>query len=198
MVPDAQGRILATLARTSRELNLRTLADLSGVSLAHAARVVPRLVELGVVERREVPPAVLVKLVREHLAARALLALADLRHAFLDELRETLGRLDRAPVNVTLFGSFARGDDDAQSDVDVIVVRPDSIDEDDSSWSESLAGWEATVRRISGNAVNRIEVAENELPKLMKSRRPLWQAIGREGIVLQGKPLVDIGVPTRA
>lgn len=112
------------------------------------------------------PPAVLVKLVREHLAARALLALADLRRAFLDELRESLGRLDPAPVNVTLFGSFAPGDDDAHSDVDVIVVRPDSIDDDDSSWSESLAGWEATVRCISGNAVNRIEVAENELPKL--------------------------------
>lgn len=144
------------------------------------------------------PPAVMVKLVREHLAARALLALADLRHAFLDELRETLGRLDPAPVNATLFGSFARGGDDWQSDVDVIVVRPDSINEDDLSWSESLAGWEASVHRISGNAVRRIEVAENELPKLMKSRRPLWQAIRREGIGLQGQPLVDIGVPTRA
>ena len=197
MIPDAQGRILATLARTTRELNLRTLADLSGVSLAHAARIVPRLVELGVVERRDVPPAVLVKLVREHLAARAVLALADLRHAFLDELRESAGRLDPVPVNVTLFGSFARGDDDAQSDIDVIVVRPSSLS-DDLSWSESLGGWETYVRRISGNAVNRIEVVEHELPKLMKSRRPLWQAIRREGIALQGKPLVEIGVPTSA
>src|ERR1700693_724082 len=87
VVPDAQGRILAVLCRTSAELNLRTLADLSGVSLAHAARVVPRLVELGMVDRRELPPSVLVRIVPEHLAVRPLLALAGLRDSLLDEVR---------------------------------------------------------------------------------------------------------------
>lgn len=198
IIPDAQGRVLATLARTTRELNLRTLAELAGVSLAHAARIIPRLVELGVVERRDVPPAVLVKLVPEHLAARAVLALSDLRHAFLEELRASAQRLEPAPANVTLFGSFARGDDDLNSDVDVVVVRPSEIGADGPEWLESIAGWEANLRRISGNTINRIEVSEDELPKLIKSRRPLWQTIRREGIVLQGTPLADIGVPTRA
>jgi hypothetical protein len=161
IIPDAQGRILATLARTTQEISLSTLAELSGVSLAHVARIVPRLVELGIVARHDVPPAVLVKLVPEHLASRAILMLAG-------------------------------------SDVDVIVVRPSSIDEDNSTWAESIARWETHVRRISGNAVNRIEVGEDEAAKLMKSRRSLWQAIRREGIVLQGRPLADVRVATRA
>ena len=198
IIPDAQGRILASLAHTTQELSLSALAELSGVSLAHVARVIPRLAELGVVERRDVPPAVLVRLVPEHLASRAILILADLRHAFLDELGESARRLDPAPANVTLFGSFARGDDDAQSDVDVVVVRPSSVDEDDMPWAEAMAHWEVHVQRISGNAVNRIEVAEAEAPKLMKSRRPLWQAIRREGIVLQGVPLAELGTAARA
>jgi predicted nucleotidyltransferase len=198
LIPDAQGRILGTLARTTEELTLTTLADLSGVSLAHAARIVPRLVDLGVVERRDVPPAVLVRLVPEHLAARAVLALADLRHSLLEELRERARDLDPAPVNVTLFGSFARGDDDAASDIDIVFVRPREIGEDDAAWSDSLARWEAQVHRISGNAVNRIEVTEDEVAKLVKSRRPLWQAIRREGIVLQGQPLAELGAAVRA
>jgi predicted nucleotidyltransferase len=198
LIPDAQGRILGTLARTTEELTLSTLADLSGVSLAHAARIVPRLVDLGVVQRREVPPAVLVRLVPEHLAARAILALADLRHAFLEEMRESARSLDPAPVNVTLFGSFARGEDDAASDVDIVVVRPSVIGEGDATWSESIAQWEARLRRVSGNAVNRIEITEDDVAKLMKSRRPLWQAIRREGIALYGVPLADIGAPARA
>ena len=193
IIPDAQGRILATLARTTQEVSLSALAELSEVSLAHAARIVPRLVELGLVERRDVPPAVVVKLVPEHLASQPILMLADLRHAFLKELRESAGRLVPAPVNVTLFGSFSRGDDDARSDVDMVVVRPSTVDEDDWTWAESIARWETYVRRISGNAPNIIEVGECEVPKLIKSRRPLWQAIGREGIALQGKPLADIG-----
>ena len=179
IIPDAQGRIVATLARTTRELSLSALAELSGVSLAHVARIVPRLVELGIVERHDVPPAVLVKLVPEHLASRAILLLADLRHTFLEELRDSARRLDPAPVNVTLFGSFARAEDDAESDVDVLVVRPSSVNEDDSIWADSIARWEAHVQRISGNAVNRIEVGEDEVAKLMKSRRPLWQEIRR-------------------
>ena len=198
IIPDAQGRVLATLARTTQELSLSALAELSGVSLAHVARVVPRLVELGVVERHDVPPAVLVKLVPEHLASRAILLLADLRPTFVQELRATAQHLDPVPLNVTLFGSFARADDDAESDVDVLVVRPSSVNEDDSNWADSIAHWEAHVHRISGNAVNRIEVGEDEVAKLIRSRRPLWQEIRREGIVLHGTPVADIGAAAHA
>lgn len=56
IVPGAQGRVLAALADTTAELNLRTIAQLSGVSQAQASRILPGMVELGVVERREVPP----------------------------------------------------------------------------------------------------------------------------------------------
>jgi predicted nucleotidyltransferase len=195
---DAQGRVLGTLARTTAELTLTTPADLSGVSLAHVARIVPRLVDLGVVERRDVPPAALVRLIRDNLAARGIVALADLRYELLDELRTAAQAIEPAPVNVTLFGSFARGDDDAASDIDVVVVRPASVDEDDPGWSESIARWASHVRRVSGNPLNYVEVVEDEVPRLVGSRRPLWGAIVREGITLRGRPLGEIEAPTRA
>ncbi|MCA1846871.1 MAG: helix-turn-helix domain-containing protein, partial [Actinobacteria bacterium] len=37
------------LAETTAELNLRTIARLSGVSLAQASRVMPGLVQLGII-----------------------------------------------------------------------------------------------------------------------------------------------------
>jgi predicted nucleotidyltransferase len=36
---------------------------------------------------------------------------------------------------VTLFGSFARGDDDAASDIEIVVVRPRTIAEDEVASS---------------------------------------------------------------
>lgn len=57
IVPGAQGRVLAVLAETTAELDLRTIAKLAAVSIVQASRVLPGLVELGVVERREVPPS---------------------------------------------------------------------------------------------------------------------------------------------
>ena len=194
VVPDAQGRILAVLCRTSAELNLRTLADLSGVSLAHAARVVPRLVELGMVDRREVPPSVLVRIVPEHLAVRPLLALAGLRESLLEELRGSAKRIRPVPANITLFGSVARGDGDAASDLDLVIVRAAGVAEDDSKWEGTVAAYVERIARVSGNPVNRIDASIDEVPGLVRSRAELWRAVRREGVVLAGRSLDDLAV----
>ncbi|MEI2700729.1 MAG: helix-turn-helix domain-containing protein [Microthrixaceae bacterium] len=44
-MPGAQGRVLAVLAETTAELNLRTIAQLAGVSQAQTSRLLPDLVD---------------------------------------------------------------------------------------------------------------------------------------------------------
>ncbi len=107
-MPGAQGRVLAVLAETTAELNLRTIAQLSGVSQAQASRVLPRLVDLGIVERREVPPSSLFRLVPEHVAARVVLDLARAADTVLDEIGRMAQALPFPPTSVIVFGSFAR------------------------------------------------------------------------------------------
>ncbi len=107
IVPSAQGRVLAVLVETTAELNLRTIAQLSGVSQAQTSRLLPELVDLGVVERREVPPSSLFRLVPEHIASRALLALARSDEAVVDEMGRLARDLPHPPVSVIAFGSFA-------------------------------------------------------------------------------------------
>ncbi|MCZ7528591.1 MAG: MarR family transcriptional regulator [Acidimicrobiia bacterium] len=88
LIPGAQGRVLEALARTTGELTLRALSEVAHVSPPQASRVLRRLVGLGVVERRDVPPAALFRLAPENLAARLVSELAGLREAFLEELRQ--------------------------------------------------------------------------------------------------------------
>ena len=109
VIPGSQGRILAALAETSAELSLRTIARLSGVSIAQASRVMPKLVELGMVERREVPPSALFRLVDEHVASRAVLALGGARRTVLEQVGRAASAVGPPPVSVIRFGSFARG-----------------------------------------------------------------------------------------
>ena len=160
VIPGAQGRILSVLAETSAELNLRSIARLSGVSLAHASRVMPVLVELGVVERREAPPSALFRFVPENVASRAITALTRTRQTVLDEMASAASQLGSPPVSIVVFGSLARGQAHSESDIDVVVVRPLVIEEDDPHWREALDGWREHVSRLAGNRVEMLEFSE--------------------------------------
>lgn len=186
IVPGAQGRVLAVLAETTAELNLRTIAQLAGVSQAQVSRVLPGLVELGLVERREVPPASLFRLVPEHLASRALLALARSTDTVLDEIGRLAATLPRPPVSVIVFGSFARREAGPDSDIDVVVVRPAEIDEDDDAWAESLEAWRHDVRRLTGNPVEVLQVGVEEGAAKAAGRSQLWAEIRRDGRAVHG------------
>jgi hypothetical protein len=198
VIPGAQGRILAVLAETTAELNLRTIARLSGVSLAQSSRVMPVLVELGVVERREAPPSALFRFVPDNVASRAIAALARTRQTVLDELGVGAGRLDPAPVSVVVFGSFARGEADSQSDIDVLVVRPRSVAEDDGAWRRGLDAWRLRAARLSGNRVELLEVSEQDAARSMRARKPLWTDIQRDGVVVFGVALAAVKGPRSA
>lgn len=192
LIPGAQGRVLDVLARTTAELNLGTVARLARVSPAQASRVLPRLVALGVVERRDVPPASLYRLVRENLMAQAVLDLVDVRDRTIDRLRVLAGAIRPAPASIVLFGSVARGEADAGSDLDVLVVRRADVDEDDERWSRTLGDWLIEARRATGNHVNHLEVSAAEVPSRLRSRKPLWRAIQRDGVLLAGESLQSL------
>ena len=192
VIPGVQGRILGVLVETTAQLNLRTVARLAGVSAAQASRVLPNLVDLGLVERREVPPSALFRLVREHVATGFILALADVQGRLLAEMGRLAGSLAVSPVSAIVFGSLARGEADRTSDIDVVFVRPTGIDEDDQKWSDSVQRWRECVAVASGNRVEILEVALDVAERRIRSRRRVWSDIRRDGIVVAGMSLDEL------
>lgn len=186
IIPGVRGRVLAVLAQTTADLNLRTIARLSDVSLAQASRVLPGLVELGLVERREAAPSSLFRLVREHVVARPLLELARARDTMVEEMGRAAGDLPVVPVSVIVFGSFARGEADEESDIDAVFVRAADANEADESWSASVEQWRGAVRRASGNRVEVLEVGSDEVAARLRSRQQVWREIQRDGLVVHG------------
>ncbi len=192
VIPGAQGRVLAVLLETSAELNLRTIARLAAVSIAQVSRVLVGLVELGLVERREVPPSSLFRIVPDHVATRALVGLADARNVALNEMGRAASKMRPAPVSVIAFGSFARGESEPGSDIDVIVVRPVDVDADDDRWIEQVKRWRTTVRRVVGNPVEILEVDARQAAVKLADSSPLWRNVRRDGQVVFGKRLDEL------
>jgi hypothetical protein len=192
VIPGVPGRILAVLAETTAELNLRTIARLAGASPAQASRVLPELVALGLVERREAPPSALFALIEDNVAGRLVRSLSRSRETVLEELGTLAGQIDPTPVSAIVFGSLARGEADALSDVDVVLVRPTEVDEDDDAWASSIERWRTAARRLTGNAVQVIEVDEGELARRLRRPSELWADVLREGVVVHGSSLESL------
>ena len=192
MIPGATGRVLNVLAHTSKELSARSIAQLAGVSPAQATRVLPRLAELGLVTRRDVPPASLYSLVPDHVAADVLARLARLPLTFVETLGQDIDRLTPAPACVAIFGSFARHQARADSDIDLLVVRPSGVNEENDEWREVVDQIRDRGRVLSGNPVEILEVGQREVKSLIRSKRQLWREIARDAVVLHGRPLHEL------
>ena len=192
VVPGAQGRVLAVLAETTAPLNLSTLARLAGVSVAQASRVMPGLVELGLVERREIPPSSQFRLIRENVAAQAIIELARSREAALSQIGSAASDLPIPPVSVIVFGSIARGDADRQSDLDVIVVRPNDVDDDDDVWATAIEQWRSAAQAITGNTIDVLEVTQDEARTKLSGNAQLWRDVARDGTVVYGLTMNEL------
>ena len=186
LIPGVQGRVLTVLARTEAELTMRAVAELAGVSANQTTVVLNRLVRLGLVERRDVGSAGLVRLIRDNEAARAVLALADLQRGVLARLAGEARKIRPAPACLVVFGSFARGDANENSDIDVLAVRPLGPKVDDGRWTTALGLWTDRASWIAGNPVNLLDVTMVELSSLVRREREPWRTIVEEGVVLVG------------
>ena len=184
--------VLVVLAGTTRALSGRRVARLVGRSQRGVLAALDRFVEHGLVRRTEAGRALMHELNRDHLAAPAVELLAGMRTEFLRRLRAAFADWDVAPVHASIFGSAARGDGDTSSDIDLFVVRPASVDEDNPVWRSQVVGLSEDAASWTGNHVAVIEQADSELGRLRRTGPPVLKELRRDGIDLAGTPLREL------
>jgi predicted nucleotidyltransferase len=185
--PTLDGDVLEVLAGTTMALTGRQVALLTGrKSHSGVLAVLNRLTEHGLVSRIELNRAYLFSLNRDHLAAPAVEILVGMRKALFEEIRNVIDDWPIAPVHASLFGSAARGDGDTQSDFDLLVVRPDSVDEDKSAWRSQIDELVDLVRRRTGNHVSVIEREKAGMERLREAKPPILSELIADAIVLSG------------
>lgn len=191
VVPSAHGDVLAVLARSGQPLTGRGVAALTGGqrSVKGVNLALRRLVAAGIVLVEDHPPAKLYRLNRRHLAADAIVALADLRPRLIEAMRAALARWDRPAAGAWLFGSAARGDGGVGSDIDVLLVRTDDIDTEDPQWTAQVDVLAEDVLAWSGNPCAVVEYSDAEFAGLMAGDERLARDMRNDGIRLTARRL---------
>jgi predicted transcriptional regulator len=179
--------VLVVLAGSTKPRSGRELARRAGRSNTGVQHVLDRLVEHGLVNREEVGRTFLYELNRDHLLAPTVEQMAGARAELVRRLRDAIDGWEIPPVHASLFGSAARGDGDASSDIDLLVVRPADVDPDDAHWRGQVDGLADLVRRWTGNNAGIAEVSEGELPRLRKDRPPVMEEVSEDAVDLAGE-----------
>lgn len=187
LCPTLDGDVLNVLAGMRRPLTGREVARLTGGRSAMGVRdVLNRLTEQGLLDRQEAGSAFLYTLNREHVAAPAVMLLAGLRGELLRRLRTTITAWDIPPTHASMFGSAARGDGAPDSDIDLFIVRPAHVNDNDTNWRDQLAALADAVHRWTGNHAGIAEVAETEVPRLRDEQPPIVLNLRDDAVVLYG------------
>ena len=185
--PSVDADVLVVLAGSTKPRSGRELARRAGRSNTGVQHVLDRLVEYGLVSREEAGRSFLYQLNRDHLLASAVEQMVDVRGELVRRLRDEIGAWEIPPVHASLFGSAARGDGDARSDIDLLVVRSADVDPDDERWRGQLDRLADLVRRWTGNNAGIAEVSEGELPRLRKDRPPVVEEVSEDAVDLAGE-----------
>ena len=187
ITPTVDGDVLAVLGRADGPFSGRQIHRLTGRhSEAGIRKALDRLVEQGIVVRQRVGNTHLHSLNHDHLAAEAVRSLARLRERAFELMIETLRSWPNPPTLAAVFGSAARQEEAADSDIDVLLIRPAEAEE--GTWQQAVSGFINSISKATGNDVRVLVLTADEL--WVPGNEGLRKELQRDAIVLLGSRAV--------
>lgn len=176
-------QVLTVLSRSQESLTAPSVHRLlpERGSPRGVADSLKRLTAQGTVAETLVGNTTAYRLNRDHVLATAIIGIANARGDFLGRIEKRI--LDQWPCRPTfaaLFGSAARGDMLASSDIDLLVVIPDDCVETDVDLS--LAELERDMFTWTGNVANLLVYREHEVIDA-----PIFRSVLEDGIPIVGE-----------
>ncbi|HEY5880531.1 MAG TPA: nucleotidyltransferase domain-containing protein [Nakamurella sp.] len=177
VIPGARGSVLAALLRTGTALTGRQLHRLVGDrhSLWTVQQALHDLTRLGLITTDMVGRAGIHRINERHYAIAPLRRLLSPLDALTEVARDAGGDDLQA---VILFGSIARGDARADSDIDLVVIAP-------AIW-DRRAHLVDEVRSRLGNDCDVLHFTSEEFALRRAEGEPVIAEIDRDGVALIG------------
>lgn len=188
LFPTVDSDVLTVLAQSTKPRTGREVAKLAERSQDATQKVLDRFVRHGLVLQKDAGRARVYTLNWDHVAAEPIAELADLRGRLFRRLQEAFQLWHPAPLHVSIFGSAARGDGDINSDIDIFVVRPAEIDEDDGDWRGQIDALADAVFEWTGNHAGIAEIDEGELARLWRDQPAILDSLRTDALDVYGLP----------
>jgi predicted nucleotidyltransferase len=186
VTPTLDGDVLTVLSRSEGALTSGDVHRILGHGSDEGVRkALARLTREGIVRRERAGRAFLYSMNREHLAAPWIEGLAAVPGELVEKLRQMIESWQVPTTFAVLFGSVGRGEAREESDLDLLLIRPEGYAADDARWREQVLELEHSASAWTGNDARVLEYGESELTNLA-GREPVLEDAARDGIELAG------------
>ncbi len=187
-------RILRVLSKHAPALTGRELARRVGYSHTQTNSALAELEMNGLVMKRHLGNANVYSLNDGNLlASRIIIPAFQIEERLIRDLANRFfAGMGKDLVSIILFGSAARGEEDAGSDIDLILVVRDGSELDNLDEKVSEISLEAAA--TFGGPVSPILLTETAYASKKRSRNAFWRAVLDEGIELAPVELEEIKV----
>lgn len=171
-------------------LSGNALAQLTGVSRPKANQALRFLVNQGILSQRSAGKSFLYRICAGHiLLEQILLPLLEFQKNIYVDLGQFIAKhLKPRPTSIILYGSFARGEEDPDSDIDIVLVY------EKNAKAPPLNTYDQTIAAVNRRYGNRLSIrraCKNQLLQGYKSGDPLILNIVHEGLLIHGKPFLQ-------
>jgi predicted nucleotidyltransferase len=150
------------------------------------------MVNDGVVDAERHGQAVSYRWNRDHVLAEAVEAIAQAAERVEQCFADEAAGWDPAPHAVVVFGSFARRDGGVDSDLDVLLVRPDDVDEEHEQWARQRHDLAHKAERWTGNHTQVLELSATELSAAVERDEDLVRSLRQDGRALVGPTITEL------
>lgn len=193
LTPSVDAVVLTVLAGTHGSLSQTQVHRLAGrASRSGVALALERLAGQGVVSGHPAAYGRLYSLNREHVLAPAILAAVDARAEFLGRLRSACIEFGTKVLSAALYGSVVRGEANADSDVDLLLVVAHDETVDNPDFVAKVAALEAKVLSWSGNRLQPLVITLASLQRMATNREPIVSEWLTDADTLHGTRLMDL------
>jgi len=144
-------RILRFLIKVGVPMNGREIGKAIGLSHVRCHTILKELSEQGIVSLRQIGRSTVYELQQNHIVVKDWLKpLFRKEHLVQNSLaRGVANYLSIKPLSVILFGSVAKKQDRAGSDIDILLIMPDNADL--KICKREIAGSEEKITQLYGN-----------------------------------------------
>lgn len=179
--------VLRVLVNVTIPLNASQIAVHAGITRPAVATVLENLAAMGIVRSSSAGKANVHQLIRENIYTERLIGpLFSAEERIPDDLeldlRQAFSSLAESGV---LFGSYARGDQGSDSDVDLILVASDATNK--TALDEVVFTYASGFRARYGAALSAMTYEVTEANTLWRTAPAFHESLKRDGLVLWGR-----------